>query len=65
MILHGALAVQQAHRLATIAHKHRRHERSTGDDSSYVAEPPSLAYYVVYFASAVGFLIMCVVAAFD
>ena len=65
MTLHGAFAVQQAHRLAIIAHKHRHHERSTGDASAYEAKPPGLAYYIVHFASAVGFLIMCMVAAFD
>jgi hypothetical protein len=64
MNLHGAFAVEEAHALAVIsARTHRLKARMTGQQSTHETESPTVAYYVVCFASAFGFLIMCAVAA--
>jgi len=43
--------------------KRRIRERLTGQLDSHKIESPSIAFYIVYIASAAGFIIMCAIAA--
>jgi hypothetical protein len=64
MNLHGASAVQEAQRLAMIADEtHRQKERSAEGACNHEGEPPTLAGYILYGVTVLGFLAMCVLGA--
>ena len=64
MNFHGASAVQQAQQEVIISdERHREKLRSTEGSRSREPESPTLAGYIVYVVTVVGFLIMCVSAA--
>lgn len=61
---HGICAVQEAQRMAMIGNEtHQDKDRSAEGSGCREAEPPSLAGYIVYGVTVIGFLIMCVLAA--
>jgi hypothetical protein len=61
MNFHGASAVHHAQGLAMIAHEnHRAKERRVDGPSDHDPESPTLAGYIVYVVTVMGFVIMCV-----
>lgn len=64
MNLHGASAVHQARQLAAIAlEMHRDKERCVEGVGIHETESPTLAGYIVYVVTVLGFMIACVLAA--
>ena len=56
--------LKSAHLAKAISTRKRRiHDRMIGQHSSDKTGSPSLAYYIVYFASTAGFIAMCAIAA--
>lgn len=61
MRFHGTSAVQQAHALAmSIDDNQRAKEESPEGPCGHETEPPTLAGYIVYVITVLGFLSMCV-----
>jgi hypothetical protein len=55
--------LHSAHLAKAISTRKRRiQDRITGQRFSDETESASLAYYIVYFASAAGFIAMCAIA---
>jgi hypothetical protein len=61
MQLYGNAAVPRVHALAmNIDSNDRDKEEGSEEPPSHEAEPPSLAGYIVYVITVLGFLTMCV-----
>ena len=63
MTLYGTSAAKPTESLPAIAaYKRRIQERMKGGPSHHRAEPPTLAYHIVYFTTVALLLTLCVVS---